>query len=121
MRIGFARHCIRPRPLRCATSRKPRNREIEAAPEKVNRAALSNETTAELLEYGVDGYQDAPESVRIFRIVRFVDAILGKRDWVRHLIRRGMDLYVQAERVERAHDIIVEIRDSSWGERQPLG
>src|SRR5580700_3624566 len=107
MRIGFARHCIRPRPLRCATSRKPRHREIEAAPEKVNRAALSNETTAELLEYGINGHQDTPESVRILRIVRFVNAILGKWDWVCHFIRRGMDLYVQAERMQRAHDIVV--------------
>src|ERR1700719_561502 len=87
----------------------------------MHRAALSNESAPKFFENGVDGYQDAPELVRELRVVRFVGVILGKRDRIRNFVRRGMDLYVQSERVKRAHNIAVEIRDSSWREFQSLG
>src|SRR3984957_1231368 len=61
MRIRFPRNRIRSRPLRCASPRKARRRQVKAAPEKVHRAGFSDEPRAKLFEHGLAAYQNPPE------------------------------------------------------------
>src|SRR3989449_7031855 len=69
MRIRFARDPIRPGSLGCAPPGKPGHRQIEAAPEEMNRAALPEKAGAKSPEHVVGLNQDAPEAVGVLGIV----------------------------------------------------
>src|SRR5579859_3570482 len=61
VRIRFARDGIGARPLRRGSAGKARDRQIEAAPEKMHGAGLALKSGAEFLEHVVGPDQNAPE------------------------------------------------------------
>src|SRR5580700_9595112 len=78
--VRFSRHRVRAWPFRGATAGKPRDRKVEAPPEKVYRAALANESRPELPKDRIRRQQDAPEFLNRCTIIRRVYAIFVERN-----------------------------------------
>jgi hypothetical protein len=97
--------------LRSAPSGESSHGEVEAAPEKMNRTALAAKIRPKLLEDAVALQKDAPEPVRVFGIVGGI--LLVPLDGNRgiDLVRRRLDLDRQLELAERAHHLVVKVRD----------
>src|SRR5271156_4113819 len=64
VRITFARHEIGAGAFGRALPGEARHRQVEASPEKMDRAALADEVAAKFFKNGIHGNQDAPEGVR---------------------------------------------------------
>src|SRR2546427_368280 len=75
MRVGFPCHAIGPWTLWCAPSRKKGECQVEAAPEEVDRTALTEKRRAVALHDGVGLHQDAPEALGVDGVVGGVDLI----------------------------------------------
>src|SRR5205085_3707528 len=72
--VGFARDRVRQMGNATGMRRrratgKARNREIEAAPEKMDRTAFTAETRTKFLENPISLQKHTPESIGVFRIV----------------------------------------------------
>src|SRR5437879_11780273 len=83
--VGIRLACdpVRPGPLGGAPPRKPRHGEIEAAAEKMDRAARPQKAPAEWPDHGVGLDEDAPEAIGVLGSVRLVGLILRKTKRVR--------------------------------------
>ena len=77
----------------------------------MHRAALSNESRAEVFQNRIHRDQDAEESLDRDPIVGFVHLILLEWDRIRNLVRGGMDFDVDAERVQGAHQFAIKVRN----------
>ena len=65
---------------RCRSARVARRREIEAAPEEVDRAGLANKAGLEALQNAVDLDQRPPQLLRVVRVVRGMPLVLIEWD-----------------------------------------
>src|SRR5258706_2903446 len=104
------------RMARCAASGKTRHRQIEAAPEEVDRARLAEKAGAELLEHAVGVHKDLQEAPHRIRIVRGVRDVLREANRLRQFVRHLVDGDVNAEGCKIGHDRRVETRDRLSGE-----
>jgi len=84
--ICFTRDGIGAGTFWSAASGEARDREVEAAPIKMNRTALADEASAKFFEDGIYCDQDAPECVRGFGIVGFVRGVFGERNWICYFV-----------------------------------
>src|ERR1700737_2641620 len=87
----FARHAIGTRSLGGAPTGEEGHGEVEAAPEEVDGTALAHKRGAEALHDGGGLGQDAPEALRVERVVRSVDLIDITANRVAHFARQGVD------------------------------
>src|SRR5579863_306212 len=104
---------------RRAAARKARDGEVEAAPEKMYRACLAEETGAELLEHAVGAGKDLQKALYGARIIGCVQLVVRKSDRVRQLVRHVIDDDVDVELGKCRHHGGVETRDRMTGKRQP--
>src|SRR5260370_8753893 len=88
MGIGFAGD--EPSAGRRFAARKTRATKIKTSPEEVNRAALPQETRAELFQDGIGGQQDSPEPMGELRFVGSMLVILFEGYRVRDFFRFGV-------------------------------
>src|SRR5437773_8284309 len=96
LRVGLARDLVRqmrdsPRMGRRRPPGKTRHCQIKTAPEKMHRTALATESRSKFLKDAIALHEHAPESVRIFGVIRAMLVILVKRDCLLNLVRRGVD------------------------------
>ena len=123
MRIGFARDRVgqsghaagmeRRRP-----SGKAGDREVEAAPEEMDRARLAEEAAAEELEDAIGLDERAPETMGRGAVVGSVGAVERKADRVGNLVRCFVDRYRDAEPVQEIDDPTMEGGNSLRRERK---
>src|SRR5437764_253884 len=85
--IGLARDTVSALAFRSAPPGEPGQREIKTSPEEMHWTGLPNKARPEFLQNLIGRNQDAPEAVRIFRIVGSVDTIFIKRNGVGNLHR----------------------------------
>jgi hypothetical protein len=116
-RIGIA-HPVRAFTRRRGSPRKARDRQVEAAPEELHRAALADEGTAAVSEHLLDLEQDAPEALRLFAVIAGVHGIILKSDRILDLHRHRADLHWQPHGQQRCGELAVEIRHASRFECQ---
>ena len=98
-------------------TREPRGREIEGAPEQVHRARLAHECGAELGQDPARGGEQPPIARDLVGVVGRVGAVVGERHRVGDLHRDRPDVCVDAEPVELAQQVGVELGDRPRGER----
>src|SRR5215469_3206622 len=91
------------------TTGKSCHRQIETAPEKMDRAAFAAEPRAKFFEHPIGLKQNAPEPVRVFRIVGAMFLVTIERDRIRNFIRRDVDLDGDTDVAERTHHRSVKI------------
>src|SRR5271165_3876098 len=95
VRIRFGRHRISARPWWRHTAAESSYSQVEASPEEMNRACLSDKSRAKLLKYGVAPQQYSPKSTHGICIVRSVNLILLKANGIgkfnRHRVDVGID------------------------------
>src|SRR6202040_1794156 len=91
-------------------SGKTRYREIEAAPEKMHRAALAAKTRTKFLENPISLQKHTPEPIGIFRIRNRVFLIAGERDRFTDLVRPHSDLHFNCEFSQFTHHLTVKTR-----------
>ena len=125
MRVGFARDGIgevrhAAGMLRGAPSGETRHGEIEAAPEKMDRAALATKFRAEFLEDAVGLQENAPETIRVFGIVGGVFVVLIERNGVLHFVRRRGEVRFDVQLPQSAHNGTIKLRDALRHERNYL-
>src|SRR5215472_2752814 len=101
MRIGFADDGVRQ--VRHATqmrwrpsSGKAPHGQVEAAPEKMNRAHFAEKAGAEMRKHVMCREQYAPEAVGIIAVVGGVREVLIEWDAIRDLARHRRDGYLDA-------------------------
>src|SRR4029077_1045249 len=116
LRVRFPRHAIgqmwnSARMRRSGPAGEASDGEIKASPKEMNGAALATETGAKLRQdpRGLD--KDAPESVRVFGIVRSMGLVLIERNRIDGLLRHPVDLHAQTEFVEGGHHRAIKLRD----------
>ena len=90
------------------TARETRGRQVEAAPEEVDRTGLADEAGPELLQHAVHLDQCLPEQVRVARVVRRVPLVLVERDRIGDLDRTGRDGDVHTPASKPGHEVVVE-------------
>src|SRR4029450_13973546 len=90
-------------------SGKARDRQIEAAPEKMHRTAFATKPRSELLEHAIALHQHAPEYIGVFPIVSAVLFIFIKGDRVYDLVREFVYGYRQMQLIETLHHAAVKI------------
>ena len=88
-----------------------RHREIEAAPEELDRARFADEAGLEGLEHAIGLNQRAPQQLRMLRVVRVVPFVQVERDGVGDLHGTGRDRDVDAAASEPRQEVAVEARD----------
>ena len=90
-------------------SRKACHSQIEAAPEEMHRTAFAAKARSEFLEHAIALYQNAPESIGIFLIVRAMLFIFIERDRILNLVRYLVNCDRQMKLVESPHQSPVKI------------
>ena len=88
-----------------------RGRQIEAAPEEVDRAGLTDEAALERLHDPIGLAQAAPEQRCMPRVVGGVLLIDFERHGVQDLVRRRRDPDLDAQAAQPGHQLAVEGRD----------
>ena len=101
---------------RRAPAGKACHREIEAAPEEMDRARLAEESGTELLEDAVSVHKNLQKAPYRVRVIRGVLMVLRKADRLRQFIGHLVDGDVNAELRELGHDRRIEARDRVSGE-----
>ena len=81
--------------LRSPPPRKPRDRQIQGAPEYVHGTDLTDEPGAELLEHPVGLHEDSPEPMGVLPIVCPVGFVLVEVDRLGNFVRFLVDDYRQ--------------------------
>src|SRR5207247_468011 len=99
---------------RCGPAGKTRYREIEAAPEKMHRTALTAETRTKFLENSIGLQKHAPESIGIFRIVSRMFLVAVERDRFQRFVRFLPNLHFNAELSQFIHHLAIKICDALW-------
>src|SRR2546429_7095679 len=102
---------------RGATARKARDGKIEAAPEEMYGARLTDEARAELLKDTVHGDEDLPEPAGIFGIVRGVHAILVKGHGVRDFHGHSPNPDPDCGRTKHTEKVLIKVRDRAGRDR----
>ena len=102
VRIGFTDNCVREmrntsRVKRRAASGEACHGEVEAAPEKMNRAAFADGTGTEQFEHAIDLHERPPVSMCIFGIIGSMNPILAEADGLRQFIGDFIDRHADAE------------------------
>src|SRR3954465_2517398 len=98
---------------RCAAAREARDRHVEPAPEKMDRAYLAEESRAKAHENALDeehGTPEAPDRVGVVGTKRFV---FGEGNRLRHLVGPVMHVDLDAELCEGGPEATVKIADRS--------
>src|SRR5262249_9172140 len=85
------------RMFRRAPPGKSRHRQVEASPEKMNRAAFADEPRPESPHHAVGLGQREPEAVRLIAVVRRMFEVLLERDRVFDFGRPGQDADLDVE------------------------
>ena len=98
-------------PRRSGTAREARHREVEAAPEEMDRADFADKARGKLLQDAVGLHEDPPETMSCIRIVRGVDDVFSEGDGMLQLHRRGMNGHVDTEGSQAALIFAVELRN----------
>jgi hypothetical protein len=80
-----------------------RDREVKAAPEKMDRTAFSAETGPKFLENAVGLKKHAPKPVRVRGIVTPMLLVAIERHRIFNLVWHHIDLHRQLQRVQRFH------------------
>ena len=83
--------------LRRGASREARDRQVEAAPEKVDRAHLAHEIGAKFLEQSISLKQRAEEAMRPVGIVLAEGLVAVEVDGFRDFVGHRVDLDLDAE------------------------
>src|SRR6266851_6164473 len=109
VRVSLARDAIRTGTLRRRPPRETSDRKIETPTEKMHRAGLPLESGAELLEYLIDPYQNAPEFMRSFGIICRVNIIFLERGGIGNLTRRRPYAHTYAQFAQRRHKFFVKV------------
>src|ERR1700694_4246097 len=96
LRVRFARDLIgqmrnSARMRRRGPSRKTRDREIKAPPEKMDRATLAAKARTEFFEHAIALRQHVPETIGVFWIIGPMLVVLLKRDRTLNFVRRRVD------------------------------
>src|SRR5579884_1080015 len=99
-----------------APTREEGQRQIEAAPEKLDRATLADKVRAVLLHDGVRLHQDAPEAIGVDGVIGGMHFILITGDGVLHFARQRVDLDLDAKRAQGGHKLLVETSDGTWNQ-----
>ena len=86
------------------------DREIETAPEKMDRTAFATEAGAKRFQDAIGLEEDAPETIDPRRIVASMGFVLVKSDRVCDLVRQKIDFHRELELVECLHHRAVESR-----------
>src|SRR6476469_7011263 len=89
-------------------------REIEAAPEKMHRAALAAETRSKFLENPISLQKRTPEPIGVFRIVSRVFLIAVERDRFQRFVRLHSNVHFNCELSQFAHHLAVKTSDAFW-------
>src|SRR5262247_1518259 len=84
--------------------------QIGSAPEKMYRAALTDEARAKLFEDSICLDQDSPEPVRVVRIVCRVRFVLVKPDGIDNFVGILVDLHVQLKFLHLFRQAFVKYR-----------
>jgi len=109
--VGFAGNAVGSGPVGGSAAGEARHRQIEAAPEKMDSAALTNEFGAELLEDLFSMGQDVPQPRNILCVVRGVLRVLFKGNGVADFDGYGPDSDINADCLEGIHQFAVEVGD----------
>src|SRR6202043_742195 len=92
-------------------SGKPRRRQIEAAPEKMDWTRFAQKARSEACEHVMCSKQHTPEAVGVITVVGGVRAVLIEGDAIRDLARHLADADVESEIGQCAEQLIEELRD----------
>lgn len=94
--------------LRCGSSGKPGDSEVESSPEEVYRAYLTNKAGAEILKDTISMHERTPETGRGIGIVACMLIVFLERYRHFHLDRFGKYLDLDTEFGQRPHNLAVE-------------
>ena len=95
------------------SAREARRRQIETAPEEVDRAGLADEAGLEALQHAVGLAHRPPQQLRVARVVRAMPLVLVERNGVSDLDRMGRDGDVDAAASKPRHELAIEPRDGT--------
>src|ERR1043166_6054361 len=98
LRIRFARDRVRQmrnsaRMRRRLPTGKSRYRQIETAPEKMDRTAFAAETRAKFFKDAIGLSQHAPEAIRVLGIVGTMLLVFVERNRIGNFVRQHVDLH----------------------------
>src|SRR5256714_6324785 len=110
VRIRIA-HELRTFARRRTSSGKTGHREIEAAPEEMDRAALAHERAARDGEDAGYVHEDLPKLIRGDRVIGVMLEVLIEPDRRRDLDWHRPDLHCQRHVAEESHQLAIELRD----------
>src|SRR5690242_1723887 len=96
---------------------KTRRSEIEAAPEKVDRARLAEEASAECAEHALHLDQRAPEAAGGLPIIGSLGTILGEGHRIRHFAGLRIEPAIDVKIAKRGHHRGVEIGNRAGFQR----
>src|ERR687884_510686 len=94
---------------RGSTSGKARDSQIKSPPEKMYRAHFAGEPRTKFRKYPAGLRQNAPESLRIFRIISHMFLILLEWDWIRHFNWHGPDSYRYPKGSQGGHRFLIKL------------
>src|SRR4029077_19928276 len=104
--------------LRRSASGKTSDGEVGGAPEKMHRAAFTDEAGAKRVENPVGLHQDPPKPICIFEIIGAVSFVLVEADGIGDFVGFRVNLYLQVELGHLLHQARVESRYRLWFERK---
>src|ERR1700728_3601789 len=92
VRVRLPRHSIGAFAGRSGPARESRHRKVEASPEEVNRADLTNKARRKFLKDFIRVHQHSPELMRRVRIIGRVFGIFGEGNRVRKFYRNRVNV-----------------------------
>jgi hypothetical protein len=98
----------------------PGHREVEAAPEEMDRADLAQEGAAEELQDTIGLDEREPESMRGVGVIARVNGVIGKGDGIRYFVRRLVDRDFDAHPFQKNGYTVIEVGDALRFERKRL-
>ncbi len=116
--VSFAGDTVGARALGGQAAGKASHREVEAAPEKVHRAAFADEARPELVEDTIDGDEDLPEFADGLGIVRGVDAVFVKGNGIWYFHGHSPDFDPDSRGLQQRKEFAIEVRDGARQERE---
>ena len=120
VRVRLPRDRVGARPLRRPPARESGHGQVEASPEEVDGAALSDEAAPERLEHGLHGDERPPERVRRRRVVGSMHRVRLEADRIRNLHRLRPDADVDPQPAQGIHHEPIELGDRPRLEPDPL-
>src|SRR5262245_11181100 len=90
-------------------SGEPSDSQVETAPKEMHRAAFATKARSELFKQSIALYENPPESIGVFPIVRAVFFIFIERNGILNLVRRLVNRYRQMKPVQSLHQSTVKI------------